>query len=129
MSPDTLPRIFLPRTDDRVAKRKRALTAMARSGTPGAAEKANKRARRLGVFPLHVACGMRATEGRPDLWVFGPDPEQDNVYCNMPQVQLHGMDEGLTSKMNHGCLMTALTEVRTAASQINAISFHLQLQW
>jgi len=33
-------------------------------------------------------------------------------------VSLHGMDEGLTAKLNYGCLMTALTEVR-AVHQTN----------
>ena len=38
--------------------------------------------------------------GKADEWVFGPDAIQDNIYRCLPQVNLHGMDEGLTSKLN-----------------------------
>jgi len=110
--------IGVMRTDATTTKRKRQLTAMAKSGLRGAATKANDQAKRIGVWPLDVKCGLRATPNRPDLWVFGPNPELDNVYQCMPQVSLHGMDEGLTAKLNYGCLMTALTEVR-AVHQTN----------
>ena len=30
---------------------------------------------------------------------FGPDEQKDNIFQNLPQVNLHGMDEGLTLKM------------------------------
>ena len=42
---------------------------------------------------------------------WGPDPSQDNVYQNMPQVTLHGMDEGLTAKLNLGCVRAAVSEI------------------
>jgi hypothetical protein len=71
---------------------------------------AEKRAKGIGVFPLDLECGLQCTVDRPDLWVFGPGPLLDNAHQNMPQVNLHGMDEGLTLKLNHGCLMTALAE-------------------
>ena len=102
-------RPLLHRTDERVRKRKRVLRQM--EVNLNKKNTAMKRARIIGVYPIDVRCGFEATENRPDLWVFGPDPEKDNVYANMPQVSLHGMDEGLTSKLNYGCLMTALTEV------------------
>ena len=100
------------RTDVITTKRKRHLTAMANSGVRGAAAAANDKAKRIGVWPLDIKCGLRATPKRPDLWVFGPCPDLDSVYQCMPQVSLHGMDEGLTAKLNYGCLMTALAEVR-----------------
>ena len=53
-----------------------------------------------------------------DNWVFGPDPELDNVYQNMPQVSLHGMDEGLTSKLNIGCLRAAIVELMATPGKI-----------
>ena len=40
--------------------------------------------------------------------VFGPDPSKDNVYLNCPQVTLHGMDGGLTAKLNFGALHYAM---------------------
>jgi hypothetical protein len=99
---------IIPRTDARVRKRKRVLLQMAANSTAKAT--AEKRAKEIGVFPLDIECGMQCAAGRPDLWFHGPDPEQDNTFANMPQVNLHGMDEGLTLKLNHGCLMTALAE-------------------
>ena len=103
-----------PRTDEKVRSRKRSLIQMAAN----AAEKGTteKRAKSEGVYPLDVECGLQGPSDRPDLWVYGPDPAQDNAYANMPQVNLHGMDEGLTSKLNYGCLMTALEEVVCATA-------------
>ena len=109
MSPVHVGITIVPRTDARVRKRKRALQQMAANSTAKA--DSEKRAKETGVFPLDIECGMQCAVGRPDLWIHGPDPEQDNLFANMPQVNLHGMDEGLTQKLNHGCLMTALAEV------------------
>lgn len=109
MSPGHVGLHILPRTDDRVRKRKRALVNM--SANMNRKSESEKRAKEIGVFPLDIECGLQCLVDRPDLWVFGPDPEQDNAYANMPQVNLHGMDEGLTLKLNYGCLMTALAEV------------------
>jgi hypothetical protein len=47
-------------------------------------------------------------------WVFGPDPAKDNVYQCMPQVNLHGFDEGLTQKMNFGAVQTFIAHVAAA---------------
>jgi hypothetical protein len=48
---------------------------------------------------------------KADEWVFGPDAIEDNVYRCLPQVNLHGMDEGLTEKLNYGILLYAIAEV------------------
>jgi hypothetical protein len=42
--------------------------------------------------------------GPPQEWVFGPCKRRDNIYQNLPQVTLHGMDEGLIEKLNFGAL-------------------------
>lgn len=44
-------------------------------------------------------------------WVFGPSRSKDSVYQSTPQVNLHGMDEGLIAKANFGALMTFITHV------------------
>jgi hypothetical protein len=49
--------------------------------------------------------------GSAEDWVFGPDPIEDNIYRCLPQVNLHGMDEGLTMKLNLVILRHALAEV------------------
>jgi len=48
---------------------------------------------------------------KPNEWVFGPNPVEDNIYRCLPQVNLHGMDEGLTAKLNLGILLYAAAEV------------------
>jgi hypothetical protein len=67
-----------------------------------------KQARLLGINlqfenPWHIQ--------KPNEWVFGPNLVQDNIYRCLPQVNLHGMDEGLTAKLNLGILLYAATEV------------------
>ena len=41
---------------------------------------------------------------------FGIDRKKDNIYQNLPQVTLHGMDEGLTLKLCVGLLESAILE-------------------
>ena len=64
---------------------------------------------------LGVVNGM----GNNDNWVFGPDEDRDNVYQNSPQVSLHGMDEGLTSKLNYGCLHAVILELMETKTKTN----------
>ncbi len=83
---------------------------IAEKGRKGFAKIANAKAKLLGVNldfenPWHIT--------KPDEWVFGPDPIDDNIYRCLPQVNLHGMDEGLTQKLNLGILLHAIKEVGT----------------
>ena len=78
---------------------------LTRASIRGQATVAKDEAKNLGVNlefdnPWHMA--------KPDEWVFGPDPSEDNIYRCLPQVTLHGMDEGLTQKLNKGILLYAL---------------------
>jgi hypothetical protein len=41
-------------------------------------------------------------------WIFGPCPAFDCVWQIIPQVTLHGMDEGLTAKLAKGILLMAI---------------------
>jgi hypothetical protein len=52
--------------------------------------------------PWHIA--------KPEEWVFGPDPSEDNICRCLLQVTLHGMDEGSKQKSNRGILLYALAE-------------------
>ena len=52
---------------------------------------------------------------------FGPDEEKDNIFQNLPQVNLHGLDEGLTLKMCIGILIATIVEA-TALHNMNATS-------
>ena len=64
------------------------------------------------------SCGINmdyecAWIGPPDndgFTPFGPDAKKDNIFQNMPQVNLHGMDEGLTLKMCTNILKAAIKE-------------------
>jgi hypothetical protein len=65
-----------------------------------------------------ISCGINldfecAWTGPPDndgFTPFGPDANKDNIFQNMPQVNLHGMDEGLTLKMCVSILNAAIKE-------------------
>jgi hypothetical protein len=52
---------------------------------------------------------------------FGPDEEKDNIFQNLPQVNLHGLDEGLTLKMCIGILTATIVEA-TALHNMNTTS-------
>jgi len=45
-------------------------------------------------------------------WIFGPLPEKDSVWQSLPQVTLHGFDEGICQKLNFGMLEMAVTEAQ-----------------
>ena len=100
----------VPRDRRSMKKRKRSLLLMATSGAPQCAANALKKARSEGVN-LDVDNGMWGEESAGNSSAFGPDPQLDNVYQNMPQVSLHGMDEGLTAKLNLGCIRAAVSEI------------------
>ena len=100
----------VPRDRRSMKKRKRALLLMSTSGAPKCAATALEKACAAGVN-LHVDNGMWGSDVDGN-WVFGPDPARDNVYQNMPQVSLHGMDEGLTAKLNLGCVRAAVAEIK-----------------
>ena len=70
---------------------------------PKAKEKALKRAKGIGVN-LDVNNAWSELGAPAQELVFGPCPMRDNIYQCLPQVTLHGMDEGLTCKLNHGVL-------------------------
>ena len=50
-----------------------------------------------------------------------PDLEKDNIFQNLPQVNLHGMDEGLTLKMCVSILRATIVEA-TSLRKMNATS-------
>jgi hypothetical protein len=68
-----------------------------------------KRARTEGVSLRGLSAWCHSADediGRD--WIFGPDPDLDCIYQNLPQVVLHGMDEGLTMKLCVGILRMAI---------------------
>ena len=105
-----------PRTRRAMKKRKRTLLLLSTTGTTACKENADKRARREGV-DLYVENGMLGVDNDKN-WIFGAHPELDNVFQNMPQVSLHGMDEGLTSKLNLGCIQAVILELKEAPGKI-----------
>ena len=93
-------------------------------GRKGFAKHANAKAKLLGVNldfenPWHIT--------KPEEWIFGPDPIEDNIYRCLPQVNLHGMDEGLTTKLNLGVLLYGIEEVGENVETLLIIrNIHLQ---
>jgi hypothetical protein len=84
---------------------RRALTK--KRAEKGKAQHAQKEARQLGVnLQFDNPWDVRSAED----WVFGPDAIEDNIHRCLPQVNLHGMDEGLTAKLNLFILRHALAE-------------------
>jgi len=79
-----------------------------RRAQSGASTRANSLGRRLGVQLGNLSpwSNHEARLAFPSDWVFGPDPKLDSVYQCMPQVTLHGFDEGLVQKLNYGAVMT-----------------------
>ena len=54
---------------------------------------------------------------------FGPDVQKDNIFLNLPQVNLHGMDEGLTLKMCVSIFKATIDEaVRLHKMNITSVS-------
>ena len=51
--------------------------------------------------------GLRIMMGSPPL---AQMQKKDNIFQNLPQVNLHGMDEGLTLKMCHFILQATISE-------------------
>ena len=73
---------------------------------------------RVTATKLATSLGISLTSecpwiGPPDahgFTPFGPDSRLDNIYQSLPQVTLHGMDEGLTLKLCDGVLATIISE-------------------
>ena len=77
---------------------------------PGAKATAQNRAKRSGTSLQFQTAWSNEGYSAGD-WIFGPDPALDNIYQCLPQVILHGMDEGLVSKLNHGSMSLYLDSV------------------
>jgi hypothetical protein len=111
------------RTPTSVAARKRSLQIMARTQKTAA----QKRATALGI-PLHLDTGWTIPEDEDGFTSFGPDAEKDNIYQNMPQVMLHGLDEGLTSKLCTGTVHAAIVEAMNTSPENNVTSVSTPFQ-
>ena len=94
---------MLKRTDAAMARKQRELHEYANRGDRGDVQRAKTRAKKLGVQWDDLSPWSNFGRG-PSEWVFGPDPILDNIYQCLPQVTLHGMDEGLIMKLNYGVL-------------------------
>ena len=70
---------------------------------------AGKRAKKFGIN-MDVECAWIGPLDLDGFTPFGPDANKDNIYQNLPQVNLHGMDEGLTLKMCHFMLKATISE-------------------
>ncbi len=83
-----------------------------------------KRARHAGVLlDPNLRCGYEPLNAEDTNWIFGPNQEKDNIYQAVPQVTLHGFEEGLVQKLNHGVFETVVLlyneEHLTPAAEVN----------
>ena len=85
---------FYLRTPKSIAATRRTVLRVARSNPV----KAAKHAHDMGIC-RNITTGWQVDQDDDGFTPFGPDPDKDNVYQNVPQVMLHGMDEGLTMKL------------------------------
>jgi hypothetical protein len=70
---------------------------------------AAKLARSLGITMTNE-CAWIGPPDKDGFTPFGPDSRLDNIYQSLPQVSLHGMDEGLTLKLCAGVLNATIEE-------------------
>ena len=118
----------LMRTDDEMHKSRALIRKYRdRKQIPGAGARALKLAKRNGVQlgALSPWSNRDQAAAASTAWVFGPDPVKDNVYQCMPQVNLHGFDEGLVQKMNFGAVETFVAHV-AAAHNMNRTAVCIQ---
>ena len=107
----------LLRTDDEMHKSRALIRKYRdRKQIPGASARGLKLAKRNGVQlgALSPWSNRDQAAAASTAWVFGPDPVKDNVYQCMPQVNLHGFDEGLVQKMNFGAVETFVAHAAAA---------------
>jgi hypothetical protein len=105
------PRHTLKRTYDNMMRRQRILNQMANTGMPKARERATNQAAAIGVNMTTVNAWTDADAPLEEK-VFGSCLRRDNVYQCVPQPNLHGMDEGLSEKTNHGALEATIKEAK-----------------
>ena len=99
----------MPRTPNAVErKRKHIIQRMEREKERKevkSGERAVKRAKRAGVeLDPTLRCGYAPVTIDDENWIFGPERDKDNIFQAVPQVSLHGFDEGLVQKMNFGAI-------------------------
>ena len=112
------------RTDNNMARKKKKLkTIMENKTTPtNRRDAAQKEARQLGI-DMFTSNAFKTKPEHSQKWVFGPDPDKDSVWQSLPQVTLHGFDEGICQKLNFAMLEMAVTEAHSrlniAATQVS----------
>ncbi len=75
----------------------------------------------FGITNMEYECAWIGPPDNDGFTPFRPDEKKDNIFQNLPQVNLHGMDEGLTLKMCVGILKATIVEA-TALHKMNTTS-------
>ena len=113
------------RTEEGVAKRKRCIDIIGHTGVRGANTRALKKAKRLGV-PMDLDSAFSQRDGRP--WLFGPSEVLDSMYQALPQLTLHGFDEGIATKLCWAMLAVAIEEGRRKGIDATKVSLSFFLR-
>ena len=109
--PEQEPRYAQKRNHTNMTRKKAIFNTMANSGMPAARVNATKKAKFIGVNMTTVNA-WTDHDAPLEEKVFGPCELRDNIWGCMPQVTLHGMDEGLTEKANAGALEAIILEAK-----------------
>jgi hypothetical protein len=123
------PRHAQMRTEENMRKRKRIITLMSQNNARGSKDRAEKKAKALGV---NMVVKNAWLEGNAPVWekVMGTCPRRDNIWQVLPQPNLHGMDEGLNSKANLGILEAVIKEAKTlhniSATKVTVFPVHFR---
>jgi hypothetical protein len=102
------------RTDEDMARKKKKFkTIMENKTTPkNRRDAAQLTARQLGI-DMFTSNAFATKSDQSHNWLFGPKPEKDCVWQSLPQVTLHGFDEGLCQKLNFAMLEMAVDEANS----------------
>ena len=95
---------------DMALKKKNYKKAMVNKATSKESRQMSRDNSRLLGIDMFTSNAFSTKPRESHKWIFGPNPEKDSLWQSLPQVTLHGFDEGLCQKLNFAMLEMAVTE-------------------
>jgi hypothetical protein len=113
---------FYLRRPKSIAATRRTVLRVARTNPV----KAAKHAHDMGIC-RNITTGWQIAQDDDGFTPFGPDPDKDNSYQNVPQVMLHRMDEGLAMKLCIAVVQGTIAEAIATKNVNNTTSVSHEL--